>query len=411
MRGRRHGDCRHARHGARRDRAPSRRARVQLSADLSVPRHHDARRRHAVAKTVRRRRDAETGAALSRCSGRRPRIILGATQNSVRGSAMMQPRHRCLTIVLAWLVALATPALSDTYPSQPIRIVVPTPAGGIADLLSRTLANKMGESGKTVVVENRTGGSGVIAADAVAKSAPDGYTLYMGLHQTQAILPHLMAKLPYDPVKDFTPIILIGTSPNILVVNPAVPAKTAQELVAHAKANPGKVTYASPGNGSAGHIVGEQFRLMHGIDIVHVPYRGAAPALQDVVAGHISMMFDIVPLTREQLTQGKVRALAVAAPQRLAAVPDVPTMTEVGMRELEGGPWFGLLAPAGTPRAVIDWLNAETIKAFNAPDVRERLSQQGLSFPLGSPEDFATHIAAETQRWGDVIRRANIKMD
>ena len=323
----------------------------------------------------------------------------------------MKPRYRCVTVVLAWLATSAAPAFSETYPSQPIRIVVPTPAGGIADLLSRTLAQKLGESGKTVVVENRTGGSGVIAAETVAKSPSDGYTLYMGLHQTQAILPHPMARLPYDPVKDFAPVILIGTSPNILIVHPAVPVKSAQELVAYARANPGKVIYASPGNGSSGHIVGEQFRQMHDIDIVHVPYRGAAPALQDVVAGHVTMMFDIVPLTREQLAQGRVRALAVAAPQRLAAVPDVPTMTEVGMRELEGGPWFGLLAPAGTPRAIVDWLNDETRKAFNAPDVRERLSQQGLSFPLGSPEDFTTHIAAETKRWGDVIRRANIKME
>ena len=324
---------------------------------------------------------------------------------------MTHTPRRCIVLMVAGLGLWAVPAASQTYPSQPIRIVVPTPAGGIADLLSRTLAQKLGEAGKTVVVENRTGASGVIAAEAVAKATPDGYTLYMGLHQTQAILPHLMSKLPYDPVNDFAPVILIGTSPNILVVHPAVPVKSAQELVAYAKANPGRVTYGSPGNGSSGHIVGEQFRQLNDIDIVHVPYRGAAPALQDLVAGHITMMFDIVPLTREQLKEGRVRALAVTAPQRIAAVPDVPTMSEAGMKDLEGGPWFGLLAPAGTPRAIVDWLNAETKKAFEAPDVRERLGQQGLSFPLGSPEDFSTHIAAETKRWGDVIRRANIKMD
>jgi tripartite-type tricarboxylate transporter receptor subunit TctC len=310
------------------------------------------------------------------------------------------------------LVAVGlAPAQAQSYPSQPIKIIVATPPGGIADLVGRTLAQKLGEAGKTAVVENRTGAAGAIAAEAAAKAPADGYTLFIGMHQTNAILPHLVPKLAYDGIKDFAPITNIAGSANILVVNPSVPAKSMQELVAYAKANPGKLTYASQGNGSSGHIVGEQFKQIAGVDITHVPYRGAAPAIQDLVAGHVSMMFDIVPLARAQLAAGKVRALGVAAPQRSAAVPDVPTMAEAGFPQLEGGPWFGLMAPAGTPRAIVDWLNAEARKIFAAQDVRERFLAQGMTLPLGTPEEFTAYVAAESKRWGDIIRKAGIKME
>ena len=306
---------------------------------------------------------------------------------------------------------LAGPATAQSYPSQPIKILVATPAGGIADLVGRTLAQKLGEAGKTAVVENRTGGSGAIAADAAAKAPPDGHTLFIAMHQTNAILPNLMTKLAYDPIKDFAPITNIVGSANILVVHPDVPAKSMRELIAYAKANPGKLTYASQGNGSSGHIVGEQFKQVAGVDIVHVPYRGAAPANQDLVAGHVSMMFDIVPLARAQLVAGKVRALGIASPQRVAAVPDVPTTAEQGLPELEGGPWFGLVAPAGTPRAIIDWLNSETRKAFAAPDVRERFLSQGMTLPIGTPEEFSAYVSSEHKRWGEIIRKASIKVE
>jgi tripartite-type tricarboxylate transporter receptor subunit TctC len=314
-------------------------------------------------------------------------------------------------VALAALVGAASPVSAQTYPTQPIKIIVATAAGGIADLVGRTLAQKLGEGGKIAVVENRTGGAGAIAGEAAAKAPPDGYTLFIGMHSTNAILQHMVAKMPYDGIKDFAPITNIVASANILVVHPALPASSMRELVAYAKANPGKLTYASQGNGTSGHIVGEQFKQVAGIDVVHVPYRGAAPAVQDLVAGHVSMLFDIVPLARTQLIAGKVRALAVAAPQRLAAVPDVPTVTEAGYPELTGGPWFGLLAPAGTPRAVIDWLNRETRKAFSAADVRERFLSQGMTLPLGTPEEFAAFIAAESQRWGDIVRKTGIKME
>ena len=309
------------------------------------------------------------------------------------------------------VAAVVAPATAQTYPSQPIKIIVSLAPGGVADIVARAFSAKLTEAGKTAFVENRTGGGGTVGADAVAKAAPDGYTIYMGFHATQSILPHLMAKMPYDAAKDFAPIIFVATSPNILIVHPSVPAKSPRELVEYIKANPGKLNYGSPGAGSSGHLAGEQFRQMHDLQIAHVHYRGAAPALQDLIAGHVQVMFDIVPLTRQQLATGAVRALGITSAQREPAVPDVPTMAEVGMPGIEGGPWFGLFAPSGTARPVIDWINAEARKAFSAPDIKKRLEEQGLTLPLGSPEDFGRHVEAETRRWGEVIRKGNIKLE
>ena len=318
---------------------------------------------------------------------------------------------RAVAAILMLPAAFLSAAHAQQYPSQPIKIVVSLAPGGVADILARAFAAKLGETGRTVVVENRTGAGGTIGADAVAKSAPDGYTLYMGFHATQSILPHLMARLPYDAAKDFAPIIFIATSPNILIVHPSVPVQSAQELVAYIRANPRKLAYGSPGLGSSGHLAGEQFKQLHNLDIAHVHYRGAAPALQDLVAGHVHVMFDIVPLTKQQLAAGQVRALAVTSPRREPAVPEIPTMAEAGMPGVEGGPWFGLFAPAGTPRAAIDWINSEAKRVFSAPDLKSRLEGQGLTLPLGTPEEFGAHVAAETQRWGEVIRKGNIKME
>lgn len=317
---------------------------------------------------------------------------------------------RAVAALIAAAMLLPVPASAQSYPAQQIKIIVSLAPGGVADILARAFAQKLGEQGKTAIVENRTGGAGVIGADAAAKSTPDGYTFYMGFHGTQSILPHLM-KLPYDPAKDFLPVAFLGTSPNVLIVHPSVPAKTPQELVAYIKANPGKLSFGSPGVGSSGHLAAEQFKQLHGLEITAVHYRGAAPALQDVVAGHVQVMFDIVPLTKEQLLSGRVRALAVTAAKREPAIPEVPTFAEIGMPGVEGGPWFGLFAPAGTPRAAIDWVNAEARKAFSAPDLKNRLEGQGLTLPLGSPEDFGKHVEAETKRWGEVIRKGNIKIE
>ena len=325
---------------------------------------------------------------------------------------MATPRLMVRAAAAALLLTFALgPGAAQQYPSQPIKIIVSLAPGGVADIMARTLAAKLGEAGKTVVVENCTGGAGVIGADAAAKLPPDGYTLYMGFHATNAILPHLMAKMPFDPAKDFVPVVFIATSPNILIVHPSVPANTAAELVQHARANPGKLSYASQGIGSSGHLGMEQFKQVHNLDIVAVHYRGAAPALQDLVAGHAQLAFDIVPLTKEQLAVGKVRALAVTGTKRLPAIPDVATFGEIGMPEIEGGPWFGLFAPAGTPRAAIDWLNAEANKVFSAPDLNARFVGQGMALPLGTPEAFGAHVAAESERWGEVIRKGNIKIE
>jgi len=314
-------------------------------------------------------------------------------------------------LVVALALCIGTVAASaQSYPSQTIKIIVGVPAGAVTDLVARIFAKHLTDLGKTAIVENRTGATGLLAADMVAKSPHDGYTLFMATHATNSIMQHLQ-KLPYDPIKDFNPIILIVTTPNTLIVTPSLPVHTVKEFIAYAKANPGKLTYASQGVGSSGHIVAEQFKILAGVDLQHVPYRGAAPALQDVVAGHVPVMFDVVALTRPLVAQGRVRALAVASPQRAAALPDVPTMTEAGLPGVEGGAWFGLLAPAGTPKAVIDWLNVEANKAFRDPETHDRLSKQGLTLPLGSPQDFEAFIAADSKRYGDVIRKANIKIE
>ena len=322
----------------------------------------------------------------------------------------MATRRTFLVAAGAALTAGIAPARAQDYPNRPIRIIVPLAAGGMADILARTIAAKLSESGHTAVVENRTGGSGVIGADAVAKSPPDGYTLLMGLHATQAILVHLQ-KLPYDPAKDFAPVIHAATVPNVLLVHEGVPATSLRDLIAHAKANPGKLTFASQGNGSTGHMIGEQFKAMAGIEITHVPYRGAAPASQDLLAGHVSMLFDIVPLAVSNLQSGKVRALAVCASERVKALSNVPTIAEAGLPGMEAGAWFGLFAPAGTPPAAVAWLNREAKKAFESPQTSERFAGQGALLPLGPPESFGAHVAAETERWGALIRRAGIRME
>jgi tripartite-type tricarboxylate transporter receptor subunit TctC len=325
----------------------------------------------------------------------------------------MNRRSVCALLALSLLASAASmkAVSADSYPTKPIKIVVPFPAGGVSDMLARAFAAKLSESGAIAVVDNRPGGGGTIGAVAAAKSPPDGYTLYMGFHATQSILPHLMPKLPYDAAKDFAPIILLATAPNVLIVHPSIPAKNTSELIAYAKANPGKLNVGTPGVGSSDHLAAEQFRQVHGLDVAHVHYKGAPPAIQDLVAGHVQLMFGILPLAGAQLTAGKVRALAVLSAKREPAIPEVPTMAEAGTPGIEGGPWFGLLAPAGTPRPVIDWLNAEARKAFTSGDLKARLEAQGFTLPLGSPEDFAKHIAAETIRWGGVIRKGNVRME
>jgi tripartite-type tricarboxylate transporter receptor subunit TctC len=318
---------------------------------------------------------------------------------------------RCLAAVLA-LVAFAASGSAEDYPAKPIRVIVPTAPGGMADILARSFGQKFGEKIKQpVIVENRAGAGGAIAADHVAKSPADGYTLYLGFHATNSILPTLDPKLPYSAAKDFAPIIHIANLPNVLVVNSKVEAKSVKELVELARSKPGALSFASQGIGSSGHVAGEQFRLLTKADIVHVPYKGAAPALQDLIAGRVPMMFDIVPFALQHIQDGSVRGLAVAAPERVAVLPDIPTMAEAGYPGVQGGAWFALFAPAGTPLAVIDLLNKAGREAFNAPDVRQRLEPRGVVLVLGTPAELGAHVAADTERWAKVIRDAGIKLE
>ena len=318
---------------------------------------------------------------------------------------------RCVAALLA-LVAAATPGFAQDYPTKPVRVIVPTAPGGMADILARHFGQKFGEKIKQpVIVENKTGAGGAIAADYVAKSPADGYTLYVGFHATNAILPTLDPKLPYNPARDFASIIHIANLPNVLVVNSKVEVKSVKELVELARSKPGALSYASQGIGSSGHIAGEQFRLLTKTDIVHVPYKGAAPALQDLIAGRVPMMFDIVPFALQHIRDGSVRGLAVAAPQRVPVLPDIPTMTEAGYPGVQGGAWFALFAPAGTPPAVIDLLNKAARDAFNAPDVRDKLEPRGVVLVLGSPAELGAWVAADTERWAKLIREAGIKLE
>ena len=310
------------------------------------------------------------------------------------------------------LAAVATGAFAQAYPTKPIRIVVPFPAGGATDTLARAAAQKLTEAwGQPVVVDNRPGAGGNIGSELVAKAAPDGYTLEMGTVGTHAINASLYAKMPYDHVKDFAPVILVASVPNVLVVNPAVPANSVQELIAYAKANPGKLNFASSGSGTSIHLSGELFKVMAGVQMTHIPYKGSAPALQDLIGGQVQLMFDNLPPSLPQIKGGKLRALAVTSTVRAPALPDVPTVAEAGLPGFEASSWFGILAPAGTPPDIIAKLNAEIAKWLASPEAKERMLALGANAAGGSPEDFAKHIAAETVKWQKVVKASGAKVD
>jgi len=312
----------------------------------------------------------------------------------------------------AVLVLLATGAWGQAYPAKPIRLVVPFPAGGTTDILARAVGQKLTEAwGQPVVVDNRPGAGGNIGSELVAKAAPDGYTLLMGTVGTHAINASLYAKMPYDHIKDFAPVILVAGVPNVLVVNPAVPVNSVQELIAYAKANPGRLNFASSGSGTSIHLSGELFKVMAGVQMTHIPYKGSSPALQDLIGGQVQLMFDNLPSALPQIKGGKLRALAVTSATRAAALPDVPTVAEAGLPGFEASSWFGVLAPAGTPVAIIARLNAEIAKWLASPEAREKLAGQGANAAGGSPEDFAKHIAAETAKWQKVVKESGAKVD
>lgn len=310
------------------------------------------------------------------------------------------------------LIAPAAVANEAGYPTRPIRLIVPFGAGGSTDIVARLLAEKMGPIlGQTVVIENKGGAGGSIGASEIAKSAPDGYTIGMATVSTHGANPAIMSKLPYDAKKDFAPITNVMSVPSVFVVHPSVPAKTMKEFIALAKANPGKYTFASPGTGSLGHANIENFMNLAGIELLHIPYKGAGQALNDALGGQVNAMTDNLPSSLSNIQAGKLRPLAVLAFKRADVLPDVPTYTEMGFTQMGDGGWFGLVAPAGTPKAVINKLNAAAHKAMKDPGYlakQKEISGEGMA---NKPEEFAQQINAAIARYTAVAQRANIQIN
>jgi len=321
--------------------------------------------------------------------------------------------RRSINVVAAACLALAASfAHAQAYPAKPIRVVVPFPPGGATDILARAAGQKLTETlGQPVIIDNRPGAGGNIGSELVAKSGNDGYTLLMGTVGTHAINASLYAKMPYDHVKDFVPIVLVAGVPNVLVVHPSVPANSVQELIAYGRANPGKLNFASSGSGTSIHLAGELFKVMTGVQMTHVPYKGSAPAVSDLLGGQVQLMFDNLPSALPHIKGGKLKALAVTSMARAPALPDIPTVSESGVPGFEASSWFGLLAPAGTPRDVVTRINGEVAKWLASADGKEKLAAVGANAAGGSPEDFAKHIAAETAKWAKVVKESGAKVD
>jgi tripartite-type tricarboxylate transporter receptor subunit TctC len=315
---------------------------------------------------------------------------------------------RLFTLTLMW-GALA--ANAQSFPSKPIKMVVPFPAGGTVDFFARVVSTKLSESlGQPVLVENRAGAGGNIAVAAVVKSAPDGYTLLMG-SEIVAINTSLYSRLSYDPLKDLAPITLVGTVPNILIVNPALPANSVKELIALAAKSPGKISFASTGQGTSSHLSSELFKLMANVDITHIPYKGGPPAVADLIGGQVNMMFINMPTGIGHVKSGKARILAVSSLRRVSQLPEVPTVDQAGLKGYDTQAWSGLYAPAGTPPEVIAKLNAEVVKILKMPAVREQLAAQGAE-PVGdSPEEFARFMRDEIAKWAKLIKISGAKVE
>jgi tripartite-type tricarboxylate transporter receptor subunit TctC len=317
-----------------------------------------------------------------------------------------------LLLALLPLVALAGATCAQaqgSYPNRPIKLVVTVPPGGAADFIARLLAVKLSASmGQPVLVDNRGGASGTLASDFVAKAAPDGYTLLQNSITTHGIGPFLYAKLPYDPVSSFAPITMLASLPLIMTVNAELPDKNLAEFVTDAKQRPGKIAFASSGNGGAPHMAGELLKIAAGLDMIHAPYRGSGPAVTDLVGGQVQVMFDGAPSLMPQITAGKIRALAAASPKRNPLLPDVPTFAELGYPAVNVALWYGLMAPAGTPPEIIARLNREVNLALKSPDVMEKFAAQGTEPLGGTPAQAASYIHAEMERWGPVVKKAGI---
>jgi tripartite-type tricarboxylate transporter receptor subunit TctC len=319
----------------------------------------------------------------------------------------------CMIVAALAVAGLPSRAVAaDAYPSKAIRMVVPFPAGGTTDILGRIAGQKITEAlGQQVIIDNRGGAGGNIGTELVAKSPPDGYTLLTDPGSTLTINPHAYSRLGFDPVKDFAPITILAEVPNILEVHPSMPVKNVKELIALAKSKPGQINYASTGAGQSTHLSMELFKSMAHIDINHIPYKGSAPALVDLIGGHVTVMFDNMPTSLPHVRAGKLRAIAVSTAKRSFALPQLPTVAESGLPGFEVSVWFSVLAPAATPRDIVQKLNAVLVKALQSPDVKQRLAEQGAE-PVGNtPEQFAATIQRDLAKWAKVVKDANVKLD
>ncbi len=322
---------------------------------------------------------------------------------------MKMVRNALAGLVLALIAGVAA---AQQWPSKPIKWVVPFAPGGTTDILARTIGEKLSVTlGQPIIVDNKPGAGGGVGADQVAKSPADGYTIMGGTISTHAINASLYSNLPYDPVRDFAPITLIVRVPNMLVVNPELPAKDVRELIALLKASPGKYSFASSGNGTSQHLSGELFKTMTGVEMQHIPYRGSPPALADVVGGQVAMTFDNITTAWPLVKGGKLRALAVTTAKRSPIAPDVPTLAESGLPGYEIGSWQGVFAPAGVSTEIVKRLNTEIVRIINAPDVRQKLVDMGAEPAPNTPEEFAAMVKAEVAKWADVVRKSGAKVD
>ncbi len=321
----------------------------------------------------------------------------------------MRSLIKAVTAALLWLAAAS--AAAEAYPAKPVKVIVPYAAGGNMEHWRPTLS-KVGQLlGQNFFVDYRPGAGGNIGSDIVAKSPGDGYTLLIGTIGTHAINVSAYAKMPYDAVKDFTPIVFLATMANVAIVNPATPVKSIREFIDHARANPGKLNFGSPGNGSSAHLTGEMFSQVNGLTLQHVPYKGSAPAMMDLMAGRIDVMFDNIPLPLPHIKAGKLRALAVTSAQRSAVLPDMPTLAEAGVKGFDVSSWYGIYAPAGLPRELVLRLNAAFNEALRTPEIRDQLSAQGWTVTGGTPEQFGAFARAEQERWATVVKTANVRVE
>lgn len=317
-----------------------------------------------------------------------------------------------VTSLLFAVISIALPAAAQQYPVKPIRMIIGFPPGGGTDIIGRIVGQRLNDAlGQQILPDNRGGASGQIAAELAAKAPPDGYTVMMAHIAAMSILPSLYPKLPYDPVKDFAPISLVAVSPNLVIIHPSLPVKSIKELIALARSRPGQIHYESSGIGTVQHLAGELFKLQAKVNLLHVPYKGAGPAIIDLVAGHVQLGFDVVPVAGTQVKAGKVRALGVTSAKRSALFPDLPTVTESGVADFDMSTWWGLVAPSAVNKDIIARLHGETIKVLRQKDVADRIADQGAEVVGNMPAEFASFIRAERVKYARIVKEANIKIE